>query len=440
MHQLGIRREILSYERRAPISPRHIPIFSERGIDISVQPSENRIFDDQEYVEGGARLADELSAAKVILGLKEVPADRLYEDKVHAFFSHTIKGQPKNMPMLLHLMERGCTLIDYEKIVDDDGKRIVFFGHYAGVAGMVDTLWALGQRLAKEGVETPLFRLKAAIDYESIEIAQKEVEAVGKALLVTPLPEHLTPLIIGVAGDGNAARGAKLVLDSLGAKTLTPADLGQLPVGGKRAAGLRPGPGVYQVVFRERDMVEPRLGIFDPTNFDVGDYYERPGRYRGVFERYLPYLNVLVNCIYWDERYPRLVTVEGLRQLFDFDAPRLKVIGDISCDIRGAIEATVRATTPSNPVYVYDVETGSAVDGVEGHGPVILAIYNLPSEFPREASVAFSEALMPFVQPLAEADYETTFDKSGLTEPLKRATIVYRGALTPSYRYLEQYL
>ena len=44
------------------------------------------------------------------------------------------------------MMELGCTLIDYEKIADENGKRLVFFGKFAGLAGMVDTLWIFGQR------------------------------------------------------------------------------------------------------------------------------------------------------------------------------------------------------------------------------------------------------------------------------------------------------
>jgi hypothetical protein len=36
----------------------------------------------------------------LILGVKEVPGDQLLADKTYMFFSHTIKAQPYNMPML----------------------------------------------------------------------------------------------------------------------------------------------------------------------------------------------------------------------------------------------------------------------------------------------------------------------------------------------------
>ena len=67
--------------------------------------------------------------------------------------------------------------------------------------------------------------------------------------------------------------------------------------------------------------------------------------------------------------YPRLVTKAYLKDLFGGqDKPRLRVIGDISCDVEGAIECTVKATEPGDPIYVYDPLTGQATDGHEGTG------------------------------------------------------------------------
>ena len=43
------------------------------------------------------------------------------------FFSHVIKGQSYNMPMLKRMMELGCNLIDYEKIVDEQNKTTYLF-------------------------------------------------------------------------------------------------------------------------------------------------------------------------------------------------------------------------------------------------------------------------------------------------------------------------
>ncbi len=91
-------------------------------------------------------------------------------------------------------------------------------------------------------------------------------------------------------------------------------------------------------------------------------------------------------------------------KLFAGDArPRLRVIGDITCDIDGSIECTVKATDSENPVYVYDPFEDKAIPGFEGRGPAVLAVYNLPAELPLESSTYFSGKLKEYVPALAEA-------------------------------------
>lgn len=46
-------------------------------------------------------------------------------------------------------------LIDYEKLVDEYGQRVVAFGKYAGVAGMLNILHGIGLRLLALGHHTP---------------------------------------------------------------------------------------------------------------------------------------------------------------------------------------------------------------------------------------------------------------------------------------------
>ena len=149
----------------------------------------------------------------------------------------------------------------------------------------------------------------------------------------------------------------------------------------------------------------------------------------------MPYLNVLVNCVYWDARYPRLITKEYLKKNFPADT-RLKVIGDISCDVGGAVEATVKTTTPGEPVFVYDPKTGETTDGVEGDGLAILAVDALPSEIPREASEHFSAMLEAYVPAIARADYNVPFGDLALPPPIKRAVLAHRGALTAKFEYI----
>lgn len=59
------------------------------------------------------------------------------------------------MPLLDAILEKNIRLIDYEKLIDESGQRIVAFGKYAGVAGMVNILHGLGLRLLALGHHTP---------------------------------------------------------------------------------------------------------------------------------------------------------------------------------------------------------------------------------------------------------------------------------------------
>jgi len=46
-------------------------------------------------------------------------------------------------------------LLDYERLCDERGQRVVAFGKYAGVAGMINVLHGLGLRLLALGHHTP---------------------------------------------------------------------------------------------------------------------------------------------------------------------------------------------------------------------------------------------------------------------------------------------
>jgi len=238
--------------------------------------------------------------------------------------------------------------------------------------------------------------------------------------------------VVGFAGYGNVSRGAQDIFDLLPHREVAPADLPALFEGEADPHVL------YKVVFKEEHTVEP---ISPEDQFDLQDYYAHPEKYRSRFATHLPYLTVLVNGIYWEAKYPRLVTRSDLRDLFRGPGrPRLRVIGDISCDIEGAIECTVKCTEPGDPVYVYNPLTGEVTDGYEGEGVVVLAVDILPSELPRESSMDFSAVLREFVPAIARADYTVPFERLDLPPEIKRAVIAYRGELTPGYRYLEQYL
>jgi alanine dehydrogenase len=119
---IGIRREDKNeWERRVPLAPRHVRDLVHHGIEVYIQPSRIRIFTDEDYIEAGAKVQEDLSDCKVVLGIKEFPAEFFEEGQTYLFFSHTIKGQKHNMAMLRELMSEECTLLDYEKITKTRG-------------------------------------------------------------------------------------------------------------------------------------------------------------------------------------------------------------------------------------------------------------------------------------------------------------------------------
>jgi alanine dehydrogenase len=432
---IGIRREDKNpLEARVPIIPEDVRrLVHDESIPVVLEASPARVFPDEQFTAVGAAVRADLAGCPVVLGIKEIPVHRVEPRKTYVLFAHVIKGQPYNMPMLRRLMELGCQLIDYECIVDGRDRRLVFFGRYAGLAGIIDTLWALGRRLTAEGVGTPFDRIQQARRYADLEQAKAVVTEVGQAIREHGLPEGLRPLVCGFAGYGNVSRGAQEICDLLPVEPIAPE---QLP--GLTRDPDPPGDRVFKVVFKEEHLVSP---IDSNGRFELQDYYQHPEKYRTRFSSWVEHLTVLVNCIFWTPKYPKLVTKTDLKSWYAGGAqPRLRVVGDISCDVNGSVECNVRISDPANPVYVYDPFRDEAIDGVEGTGPVVLAVEMLPAELPADSSREFSRALMPFVPALARADYSAPFDRCNLPPEIKRAVIVYQGKLTEKYRYLEESL
>jgi alanine dehydrogenase len=432
--RIGIRGEDKDqWEARVPLVPADVARLSgSPSLDIIVEPSPRRVFAAEEYLRAGARLDEDLSACDVVLAVKEIPLHLFEPRKTYAFFSHTIKGQPHNMDMLRRLMELECQLIDYERITDEQGRRLIYFSRFAGLAGAIDALWALGRRLAWEGLApNPFAEMRQTYEYPTLAAALAAVRELGATIARDGLPAQVFPFVIGLTGYGNVSRGAQEVLLALGAVAIDPDELEGL------FAGPAPSRAVHSVMFAEGHMLERRDGA---APFVLDEYYRHPELYESVFEHRLPRLTVLLNCVFWDTPYPRLVTKAAIRELYASGPPRLRVIGDLSCDIRGSVELTVKETHIDDPVYVYDPEVDGILDGVAGNGPVVLAVGNLPCELSREASEAFSAALAPFVPALAAADFSVPYERLGLPPELLRALILHRGDLTPGYEYMRAFV
>jgi len=431
---LGIRREDKNrWEQRAPLTPQHVlELKKNHGIETFIQPSDIRVFSENDYRKAGAHVQDSLAPSSVIFAVKEIPEDLFEKGKTYVFFSHTIKGQEHNMPMLKKMMEMGCTLIDYERIVDAKGKRLIFFGRFAGLAGMVDTLWTFGQRLKWEHIDSPFNKIKQTIHYKDLQDIKKHFTSVGKDIKTRGLPQVLTPLIIGFTGYGNVSMGAQEILDILPVKEIKPEEIDSIYKTPSNKV-------IYKVVFKEEHMVHP---VVPGKKFDLSEYYSHPEKYSPAFEHYIPLLSILMNCIFWNTQYPRLLTKKYLKKSFEKkEQLRLKVIGDISADIKGAIEFTEKTTSPDCPVFIYNPSTDTINDGYEGDGIVVMAVDSLPCELPKESSQSFSDALSQFVPDVMKADFTLDdFNLVKLPAEIKNAVILYQGKLTPTYNYINKYL
>jgi len=432
---IAIRKETKDKtQQRAPLTPTHVrELVRKHKITVIVEPWEQRIFKDREYQKAGATLSSDLWDANVIFGVKEIAPEYLYDNKAHCFFTHTIKGQSYNMGMLQHILHRRITLMDYELVHDREGKRLIFFSDFAGYAGMIDSLWAMGQRLNSEGIRNPFSSIKYATKYESLASAEEAFQEVGEKIWKSGLPGSIVPFICGFTGYGRVATAAQKMFDLLPTVEIEPENLRAFYLAGRFSNRV-----LYKVNFRKPDMFHHKRANkkFDPVEFQT-----YPERFTNRFEQFVPMLSMIVNGVYWEPRFPKLVTKKYMKALYKKEThPRLRVIGDITCDIDGSIELTVKETNATNPVYVYEPVSSVVRDGVEGRGPVILAVDKLPTELPREASEHFGSALLPFVPALARKNYQRELNTLTLPAPFQSAVIAHQGKLAPRYAYLKKYL
>ena len=147
--KIGVLREGKNPpDKRIPLSPEQCREIVEKNknVDLVVQPSSVRKFKDSEYENQGIKLQDDLSDCDVIISVKEVPIDMLIPNKMHFFFSHTIKEQPYNRKLMQAVLEKNIALVDWETLTKPNGVRLIGFGRYAGIVGTYNGFLAWGKR------------------------------------------------------------------------------------------------------------------------------------------------------------------------------------------------------------------------------------------------------------------------------------------------------
>ncbi|KAJ9470716.1 Alpha-aminoadipic semialdehyde synthase [Diplonema papillatum] len=433
---IGIRREDKNeWERRVPLTPQHVSTLVNDGLKVLVQPSSIRAFSNEEYAEAGGVVIEDLSEANTIVAVKEVPVECLIPERTYMMFSHTHKAQPYNMPLLDEILRKNIRLIDFERIAGEEG-RVVKFGPFAGFAGTIDTLHALGVALLAQHFATPFLHVSHAKEYKSLEAARENLIDVGNTIRKRGLPKEIGPLTFVVTGTGSVSQAAQQILHHLPCQYVEASALKAL-----HAKTNFDNKTVYVCVVTAKDMVRPKK---KSQSFDKEEYYAHPERYVPTFhESVAPYASAIINGMYWEDRFPRLLTLEQTKTLYKTRGrlPTL-VLGDITCDPFGSIEFFTKSTSIAHPLYCYDPATDTSVDfeHFSGQGPLIVGVDHLPAEFPMEASDFFGTPLVPLVKEVATNDGTVPWEvqEKSLPAVVANGVIACHGKLTPKYGYIEE--
>lgn len=343
---LHLRAESKPLEHRSALTPTTTKALLDAGFEIYVEKSTMRTFDDQEFVDVGATLVEEGSwpqapSDRLIIGLKELPEETFPLVHEHIQFAHCYKTQGGWQEVLSRFPAGKGTLYDLEFLEDDNGRRVAAFGFHAGFAGAALGVQDWAFRLTHEDTE----------EFPGVEHYPRE------SLLVEAVKKDLEAAV--------AASGKSLP------KVLVIGALGRC---GSGAVDLLRQIGLPEENIIKWDMAETAKGGPFPEIVDA---------------------DIFVNCIYLSSPIPPFTNYDVLNS----NERNLRVIVDVSAD----------TTNPHNPIPVYTISTTFDKPTVIAETTVgprldVISIDHLPSLLPREASEAFSSALLPSLLQLPERD------------------------------------
>ena len=384
-------------DKRVVLTPQACKALKEtfKEMNILVEKSENRTFADQEYINNGIEVVDDVSNVDVLLGVKEVPIESLVPNKKYFFFSHTIKKQPYNRDLLRAILEKNIELYDHEVITNQKEIRLVAFGRYAGIVGAYNGIRAFG-------IKNGNFELPKA---QELADQQELINELQKA--------NLPNIKIVLTGKGRVSNGAKEMLDGMGLMEVSVEDYLTKTFD--------------QPVYCQIDVLDYNKRI-DGKVIDMYDFFDHPENYKSDFMRFAKVSDLYIAGHFYASGAPYIFTREDAKR----EGFKIKVVADISRDIDGPVASTLRASTMADPIYGYDPESESEVDFHNPNAIAVMAVDNLPNELPRDASQGFSENFVTYVIPAF-----FNGDKDGI---LERARMTQNGKLTPRYTYLQEFV
>ena len=363
-------------------------------VEFFIEKSDIRCFSDSEYEEMGLKVVTDLSNCDVLIGVKEVPIEKLIDNKKYFFFSHTIKKQPYNKKLLQQIIKKNIELFDHETIVDNNNNRLIGFGYYAGVIGAYNGLRAYG-------LKNHTFSIPKAIDLKD----RQEFNSILKSLSIPNMKILLT-------GKGRVGSGTKEVLDFLKIKEVSAQDF--------------INETYNESVYVNIDVLD--YNYSDSIENTVSNFYNYPEKFRSTFSKFLSVSDIYFAGHYHNPKAPKLITLDDIKNS-DFN---VQVIADISCDIDGPIASTIRPSTIENPTYGFHKEKLVECDFLDENAIAVMAVDNLPCELPRDSSEMFGEMFLKYVIP--------SFFNNDQDNILKNSKITSEGSLTDRFSYLSDYI
>ena len=406
MKKIGIISESRPDEYRTPLIPKHIKqlLLNYPKLKIIVQPSKKRCYADSEYERCGAEINNKLDECDIILGVKEILPNLLIPLKKYIFFSHTTKIQSDNSAsaqgtpgmdkkeLLIEVLKKKITLIDYENIRDKLSRRYLGFGRFAGIVGCYNSL-NLYLKITNLKTMPRAYELNS---YEELKYNIKKNNFKKAKIIIT--------------GDGRVAKGALEFLKFANINEIQPNEFNEY--------------NNLQAIFcnlTTEKYVKHKKGI----PFSLQNFIKFPQMYSSTLENFLPYASMLISSHYWDPKSPKLFNKKNI-----VNYNQLKVIGDITCDINGSIPTTIKSSTIKDPYYFLDRKTNKEIAN-NNKALGIMAVDNLPSELPKDSSEEFGDGIVSEVLPfLLKAD----------DGRIKKATVTLNGKFCTDFEYLNTYI
>jgi len=363
-------------------------------IEFFVQKSDIRCFSEKEYLEKGFSVVDDISNCDILIGVKEVPVEKLIPNKKYFFFSHTIKKQPYNKKLLQSVLNKNIQLYDHETIVDINNNRLIGFGYYAGVVGAYNGFRGFGLKFN-------LFDIPRAIELKD----RKELNNIIDDLVIPNIK-------ILITGKGRVGSGVKEVLDFMKIKEVSVNDYLEKEFN--------------YPVYTNIDVLD--YNYSNTTENTIDNFYKNPELFVSTFSKFNSITDIFFAGHYHNPKAPKLISNNDLSNN-DFN---IKLIADISCDIDGPIASTIRPSTIDNPFYGFHKINLNECDYLDPEALVVMAVDNLPCELPRDASEMFGEMFFKHVIP--------SFFNDDKEKILSNSRITLKGSLTPRFNYLMDYI